>query len=654
MSKSKEGEIYETQWQGWPKGLDTLFPSNKIRSDELSQADNVILIGQGSVTIRAGTNYYGNSGSESIHTLLGGYYKSDGTRQLAKIGNGLFKIFNTGTSNFDTKSGASFASTARAMKTTWNDIMYISNGVDALTKWDGLGLTRFTAISKPTGLSLARGASLTSGGNTISYRISAINSTGETDATTNVTIQVNKRRDDWNPDPTSPTANYSISLSWTPSASSTGYNIYGVDQGFETYLDRVDGQAANSYIDYGTQIPSSFFAYPTANTTDAPRGNIINNYKSSILITGDPSNPNRLYYSAGVDKPEDFSIGAGGGFVDINKSGEDGIITGIGMFQDSAIIFKERSIWKFDFTADAIPSLVNVNRELGAISSRSIVNVENDLFFAGKKTGGTVGLFALGNEPNFITLIRTNEISARVRPELQALIGSNYSAVEGTYTDNRFILTYIDGSSLTNNRAIVYDRERLGFTKWNSISIADVMTYFDPNKVQHTLYIDKTDNRVSELSSAFSNDKSLPINWSFGTKDEGGSTTPFQYKRFKWLKFNMQDVNGLNTITASIDGSMSNFSLNIQGTIDRTAFRALRFRVGHFRKTYYAGAATISSGTTSRRIPLHRLGNVSIGKSIKYTFSGSTLTSKLTLLDLSFEYKLRSKSYFPLSDVYQI
>src|SRR5690606_7948013 len=169
--RKKEGEIKQIQWKSWAKGLNTLFAPNKIRPDELSRADNVILVSQGSPTRRWGSNYYGNDGGESIHTMLAGYYKSDGSNQLVKIGNGLFKRLNTGTQNWDVVAGASFTSTQRTRRTILNDVMYISNGIDPLTKYDGTSLTRFTAISKPTNLAVARGASLTSGTFRYSYRI---------------------------------------------------------------------------------------------------------------------------------------------------------------------------------------------------------------------------------------------------------------------------------------------------------------------------------------------------------------------------------------------------------------------------------------------------------------------------------------------------
>lgn len=648
----REGEISQIRWNTFARGLNSLFAANKIRPDELSRADNIVLVGQGAPVRRWGTATYGNTDSASVHTLLSAHYDSDGTSSLVKISNGLFRKLNTSTLNWDIVSGGSFASTQRARTTLLNDVQYVSNGVDALTKYDGLGLTRFTSISKPTGLAVARGASLVSGSTRLSYRITAINDIGETDATTSVTVDVDRRREEWNFDVTSPNSNYSVNLTWTASASATGYNIYGVDETTETFLDRVNGGTTVAYRDYGLKIPSSLITYPVANTTDAPKGDLIDNYKSAIIIAGDTSNPSRLYYSAGVDRPDDFSWGAGGGFIDISKNSDDGVIVGIKKFQNSLIIFKEKSIWRFEFTDSEIPTLQNINTELGAISQESIKNVENDLFFGGRKVGSGAGIYSLGNEPNFTDKIRTNELSARVKPELDGLLVRNYTKAEAFYVDNKFIFSFVDGSGTANNSAIVYDRERAGWTRWNDICLSHGLIYFDTTGDQTILFVDETDNRVSRLDKGYTSDKGVPIEWAFATKEED-LKDPFQVKRFKWVSINVNNAVGNNTVRVYTDSVMTDFNLSLSTNFNQTAFGAWQFGSGRFGRIKTTNLE-IADILLSKHFPLHRLGETSSAKTIKFEFLGSGLSSTLTLLDLFFQYKMRSKRRVPLTDIYQI
>lgn len=641
-----------TYWNNWKRGLNTLVAANKIRPDELSLANNVLLIDEGSPTRRWGMDNYGNDSSGAITTGLMPYYQSDGTRSLMKIENGLLKRLNTGTNNWDNISGVSFTSTARVKYAMTNDVLYISNGVDALTKYNGLGSSRFSSISTPTGLGLARGASLISGQTTVSYKISATNDIGETLASSAVTIQVNRARDEWNFDPQAPNANYSVVLSWSATSGATGYNIYGVESGFETYLDNVPGGAVTSYRDYGLTIPSALFLPPAGNSTDAPKGKYIKSFKSALLIAGDPSNPSRLYYSAGVDKPESFLISDGGGFIDINKNSEDGVITGIGIYQNNAILFKERSTWQFNFTESDYPTLFNLNLGVGCISHDTIMPVENDLFFLGRKPGAGAAIYVLGNEPQFLNILRTNELSARIRPDLQSLISTNYEKAAAFYIDGKYILNYISGNATYNNKSVIYDRERLGFTTWTDISINNPLVFYNTSDEEKVLFVDGSDLEVSELSSRFTTDKDAPIAWEYVTKEEDDKL-PFSYKRRKWLDFNFRDVGGLNVIKVYSDGAITSFNLNINTLALRTALRSSRLRLGRLRITESEGEAA-GATIVSRRIPFHRLGQTATSKAIKFGFAGSTATSKLTLLDITFDSRLKGKNYFPLDEVVQI
>lgn len=637
----------------WARGLNTLVSPTKIRNDELAVANNILLTSIGSPSRRWGSGFYGASTASSQVSGMFSREGANGLRQLIEIKNGIGYLFDETTGNSSPISGASFASTSLTRYATQiNDILYISDGYNGLTKYNGLGFSRFTSLSTPTGLSVARGASLISGQHQSSYRITATNDVGETFASIAATVQTDKPRDEWNFDSTAPNSNYSVLLSWSTTSGATGYNVYGVESGFETFLDSVQGGSVINYRDYGLKIPSTLFTVPVGNTTDAPRAKYITSYKSALLLGGDPSNPSRLYYSAGVDKPDSFLIGDGGGFIDVNKNANDGFITALNVFQNSAIVFKERSIWKFDFTDSQIPSLVNINKGIGCISHNSVVPVENDLFYIGRKVGGGIAMYVLGNEPNFLNQLRTNELSARIRPDLRAVEAVNFEKINATYVDGKYIAAYAEGGSDTNNRAIVYDRERLGFTKWEDISMNFLQLFYDQNNDEVIIFSDADDTRLSYVSENLTDDKGSAIEWEYRLRQEDFGN-PFNYNVIKWLNFQFRDVNGTNNIRVWHDNTFTDFSLSIEGTLDETALRAWRLRQGRLRRTV-SGGASAPEDLVTRRIPFSRTGTPAVTKTVGVSVSGSTLTSKATLLDFQVEAKQRSKRYFSLSEVYQI
>lgn len=649
------GGGFKFRAKNFARGLNTLIAASKIRDDELSAADNVLLVDEGAPIRRPGQELYGSSSGGTVTTMLAPFYKSDGTAKLAKIEDGIFKAQDPTTLAWSSVGGSSFPSGGDASYAVTNDILYISNGYDPLTKYDGSTLTRFTAITTPTGLSLSRGASLISGTQQYSYKVSAVNAVGETLASSAQTIQVNKKREEWNTNPQSINSNYAINLTWNAVTNATGYNIYGVISGSETYLDHVDGQAVVNYSDYGIKITSNVFGVPTGNTTEAPKAKYIREFKSALVLGGDPSFPSRVYFSAGVDKPDSFNIADGGGFIDVSKNSDDGFVKGLSVYQNRAIIFKERSIWQLDFTESEIPSLSNINQGLGAISHQSIVPVENDLFFAGRKPGGGAAIYVLGNEPNYLNVLRTNEVSARVRPELQTLIAANFDRANAFYIDGRYWLFYTDGNDTSNNAAVIYDRERLGFTKSPSgLKAKHSVIFYEQDLDEKVLIVDAGDNEVTEISTNFGLDKGMPISWRIRTK-EFDIDSPFIYKLFRWVRMRLRNVSGLVTLKIWLDSNIVAYSTNISigGASAQTAFRALKFRQGRFRRT--AGGSVDPAGTViNRRLPLMRQGSSAIGTSIAYEISGSQNESKAALLDVEFEGQAKSENYYQRSELIDI
>jgi hypothetical protein len=641
---------FKLKWVTFRKGLNTFVSANRIDKEELSIAENVFLKDEGTPVKRGGTKVYGNSGGSSPITLLGSYTpKTIANYETIIIENGTPKKYNETSQNYVTISGATFDPNKMATSTMINNILYIANGVDDLTKYNGSTLTRFTGVSTPTGLSVTRGASLISGTNTLSYKITALSAVGESIATSATTVATNLPRDQWNFNPNSPDINRSVLLQWTASTGATGYNIYGVTPASETYIDTVQGGNNVTYRDYGTKVPSSFFTPPIADTSKAPKGNIITTFQSSLIIAGDPDEPSRLYYSAGVDKPESFLISDGGGFIDISKDKEDGAITGLIEFQGSVIVFKERSIWRFDFTESGIPLLQNISKSVGCISHNSIVAVENDIFFVGRKGDG-LALYSLGNEPNFQNILRTNEVSVRVKGSLQGVLPSNYAAVSSVYYDGKVFIAYCTGSGTANNTVLVYDRERAAYSIYTGISVKNPRRILDSKNVERFLYIDDSDNTISQYDVNITTDKGQPIKWVYASKLEDLGM-PAIYKFIKWVNMNFIIGKGTVKIRIKLDQNEYVFDHTITQATTATAFRSLKFRKGKFRVSNSLGA---QSEYSYLRIPIGRLGKTAEVKQFGIEISGSQVSSNAGLQQVEYVYKLRSDRQQDINTIKQI
>lgn len=649
--KFRDVEPVKVRWSTFAKGLNTLVNATKIRDDELSVATNVILVDAGSPTRRPGTDYFGNSSGGTGTYGIYPYYKSDGTNKLLKLENGFLKVFNTATMNYDIISGGSFSSGVLTSGVMAFDTLYLSNGTNPLAKYNGSGLSLFSGINAPGSNWAVRGASLVSGPYVYSYRISAVNAVGETLAAAAATIATNVRRETWNPNPESLNSTFSLDLNWNVVTGAAGYNIYGVVNGDESYIDHVDGQSVSTYKDYGTITPSAFFELPSGDSTTGPKGKFIIEFKSSLIIAGDPNNPSRVYYSAGVDKVDSFLISDGGGYVDISKNSNDGDITGLAQYQNKAIIMKERSVWQLDFTESAIPAVSNISRDIGCVSHFTIQNVENDLFFLGRKIGGGAAIYVLGNEPNYLNVLRTNELSARVRPELQAIAPSNLEKTVAIYHDSKYIVFYGEGSSTVNNAAVIYDRERLGFTKWSSIYANFAVIYYNSTGTEYLLIADHNDGRITEISENYTEDKDSPILWNIKTK-ESDLKEPFLYKKYKWINLRLRNVGGTVRVKIWTDSTITAYTTSINATASSTVFRSARFRVNGFRRsTSTSSSSTSESANIIKRVPISRQGTSAIARSVAVEIYGEEAASKATLLDVEIEARPKSKNYYPRTEV---
>lgn len=124
------------------------------------------------------------------------------------------------------------------------------------------------ATPVPTLSTTATGGSLTAGAK--SYRVTAINSNGETVPCKAVTITVPEG-----------TSTNTVTLSWSAVTGATGYKIYGRTAGSELLLATV---TALTWADDGSLTPSG--ALPTATTVQVADGNRVM-YAKTMYGTGD-------------------------------------------------------------------------------------------------------------------------------------------------------------------------------------------------------------------------------------------------------------------------------------------------------------------------------------------------------------------------------
>ena len=504
----KPPKTLQLDWKDFKGGLNTLLRQTEIKDNELAQADNLKLVGKGVPTKREGSaNYFLTApsvatGAQRVRGLKGVNFASgaSGVNELLALSDWgiLVKKSNASYTNI---LGASFSSGYNADMVQVYNKVYIVNGIDTLKKYDGASIYGFTQLSKPTGVQVTN-LSGVSGTFTRSFRISAFNAVGETIASDAVLVS-NTPQD---------LVNTTLRVTWTtssPASAVAGYGIYGVDQGDERFITSVDSSTLR--FDYAGVPDPSMLVFPSAaDTTSGPVAKYLISHKDKLVMGNIQGYPSRITWSGGGVNVDKFNWRYGGGYIDIDKDAGDEV-KGLIEFQDAIIVFKERSIWKVTLAVSGdlvVPTVSMIMRGVGAVSHRTIKHVENDVFFLSRR-----GVYTLGNEPNFLNVLRTNEVSARIRPVFETLTASQLEQACAVYSGNKYRLAYPSTTANLNTKEIIYDRERLAWMGPNTFPATPAIyeVYYDGDNKEQLVWGDSDDNFVTQFSSGYSNDKGVKI-----------------------------------------------------------------------------------------------------------------------------------------------
>src|SRR4030042_6349835 len=409
----KPSEELEASWDFFKGGLNLFLQEKELGRDELAEADNIMLVGQGVPTVRWGQLNYFLGGEGGCCRGLSGFYTSAGTNELLAVTDWGYLTKKNGAS-YTMISGASWASGYDAWLAQLDNKMYIVNVQRELARYEGTTLTGFATIAVPSGVAATQ-CSGVSGANAYSYLVSAISWVGETlAASAALATQCPQDLSDG-----------AVKVTWTPVSAASGIikggNIYGRSAGDESFLWSVDA-ASTTFIDDGTATPYLFTYPPTTDTTGGVNAKYMIRFQDRLIYGGIVNDPSKVVISGRVPNQEKLDLSYGGNYIRIEPdSGDD--VTGLAIFEDKIIVFKENSIWQISLGTQkignyyvTIPSLKLITASHGCIAPKSIQAVENDTFFMGRN-----GIYALGYEPNIMGVVRTNEISLKIRPYFDGL-----------------------------------------------------------------------------------------------------------------------------------------------------------------------------------------------------------------------------------------
>lgn len=559
----KDGKPFQIMINDFSKGTMTLADEGRIPQNAVYQSTNAMLDQDGVWRVRYGSQSYGRSLTGPIDGMgRATVYNSDGTNTnyLFVIDNGAIKYSKDGGA-WSTITGNTWTTGHNATLTQINSRLYVTNGKDNLSYVDLTTMTTtptiviYTALSTPAAPSLARTV-LTAGSFNAYYKITAVKaSIGETAASAEATITVNKSRDQWKTDGTE-----HIDLTWSAVTGADAYNIYFSDTtGQEVFLDSVSVLA---YSDTGQVTLNPYQAAPPTDGTAGPPMSDMKLSGNRIWGTGNPAAPYRIYWSGTGQYLGSFNPFYGGGYIDLNLGGDEKPVSiqhyrdGKGSQEAIALTSSPNgggSVWFLPLTTLTVDTLTIVipsalsQGTIGTTSSRGVVQANNNVYYPSIK-----GFQSVGSAQQILNVLVTSEVSTAIRPSVKGISNSAANTIAGVYYYGRIFWSVPFGST-TNNQVWVLDLERQAWCIYWNIGVKQFLEYTSSDGVVHLLAIPISGNNLIEFSENFVGDSGVASPVSLRSGLVSWDTNHFEFAWVEKVYFELGRPKG-------------NISLNVSGT----------------------------------------------------------------------------------------
>lgn len=360
-------------------------------------------------------------------------------------------------------------------------------------------------------------------------------------------------------------------------------------------------------------------------------------YKGFFFGGGNPAKPNTLYKSA-VNTPDDFTAGNNTYEVDSNDGDK---LMGIGLWSDALILFKERAIYQVTLDTTGSLTIKPIIKGIGCVSHRTVKNVDNDLFYLSRK-----GIYVVGNEPNFYTAIRTNELSARIRNTMDMITPEKFEKTHAIYTDFKYILCVPLGGTTSNSHAIIYDKKFLSFSLWDNQPFSAITNYIDAKNNEIILATSDINGKLFQLFTSYDDD-GVAIN-SYWLSKRYNLKTFDEFKRWFDGSFLFRSVTGVINLEIILDGYVVSRDVMIGSPItDNSGIGVAEWSIVVFGDD---GSETIVSTADSLTDVVKRLKVNRSARSIQVKVSTNGINDRFVLTGYNLTYYPYGHFKFPSAD----
>lgn len=332
--------------------------------------------------------------------------------------------------------------------------------------------------------------------------------------------------------------------------------------------------------------------------------------------------------------------GQGAQYIDV-QPGDSDKITGLSVFQDNLIIFKERSIFQFSFDTSGEPVLQMITQAYGCVAFKSIQRVDNDVFFLTRN-----GVYVLGYEPNYFAIIRTNELSARIHPLIQTISPANFMNACSMFHQYVYYLG-IPASTSYNSLVLTYDRRYQAWSQLNHYQPESFCIYDDTNNNETMYFTSGTSNQIFQITPGIYSANGSAINSYWYSKSFDLANFNI-YKRWVDCAIFFRQLVGTVTVTFYTDNGtlVDTFSLDTATTGGLGNDQIGAFQIGG----NVSSTSTDTSGSAVNVPYRFTIGQKS--RTIQVQVANANIDENFVILGLAFRY--RPYSSFTWNSAYKI
>jgi hypothetical protein len=384
-------------------------------------------------------------------------------------------------------------------------------------------------------------------------------------------------------------------------------------------------------------------------------------YQGFQIASGVATQPNRIYVSDNTTNPGDFTntnptgtglysvydgtthpgattfAGSGANYIDIN-TGDGDKITGLAKYQGVVIIFKERSVYQLSLSATGVPTITQVTQATGAVSHKSIDNVENDVFYLSRK-----GYYVLGNEPNYLNTIRSNELSNRVNPIIQTINPAQAQNAASIFSEFKFYSSFATGGNDYNNQTLIYDRRYLAWSKVDYMTANAWTEFIDTSGNRHLYFADDNSAKVYEVIEGNYSNNGTAIN-SYWISKSFDANQFDEYKRWLDVTILFRQISGSVTVTFYADNDQVVKSTSISSDTDFSGSIGTTL----MGSPIFGGTGTTSSTSTTNNVPYRFKVNTK-SRTLKIKISNNSDNQNFIVLGFVIAYVPYNRQSWPSS-----